>query len=97
MKKLGLALGVLLIVQPALAFSPPRLDVGESIVLRVGAADCEGPIATASRPLRAPKNDPDRLLRMKQAGKLPDQFVCGKCTYSLAGDPSTAYYVKTCK
>ena len=86
-----------LVAQPVLALTSFRSVPVESILVRTGAADCKGPIATANRPIRATSSDPDRLVRMKQAGKLPDQFVCGKCTYSLSGDPGAAYYVKTCK
>ena len=34
---------------------------------------------------------------MRRAGRLPDTFVRGRCTYNLAGDPEVAYYVKTCR
>jgi len=66
---------------PAVSF-----EANDTTVTRIGFANCEGPIATASRPIRAPKNDPEFLLRMKRSGRLPDQFTCGRCTYNLAGD-----------
>lgn len=86
-----------LLAEPAFALRLVQTPSGSSMILNTGSADCRGPIATVNRPLRATSSDPNRLMRMKQAGKLPDQFVCGQCTYSLSGDPSVAYYVKSCK
>ena len=97
MSRLFHTLAALLVAQQAFAFNRGNVIWREQSLILVGSADCDGPIATESRPIRAPKNDPELLLRLKQAGKLPDQFNCGKCTYNLAGDPSVAYYVASCK
>lgn len=98
MKKFLVVLGLgCLIAEPAFALRLVQAPSSNSIIVNTGSADCRGPIATANRPLRATSSDPNRLMRMKQAGKLPDQFVCGQCTYSLGGDPSVAYYVKSCR
>lgn len=99
MKKSLALLGAILIssAQSALAMHPSFPIAGEAFFLRIGATDCKGPIATEDHPLFAPKSDPDRLLRMKREGKLPDKFVCGRCEYDLGGDPGAAYYAKTCK
>jgi hypothetical protein len=92
-------LGAMLISgsQSAFAMPPSFPMAGDAIFLRVGATDCKGPIATEDHPIFAPKEDPDRLLRMRREGKLPDTFVCGRCEYNIGGDPGAAYYVKTCK
>jgi hypothetical protein len=77
---------------PAAIAVPQALPALSSPVLRVGATDCRGPIATEQRPI----TDAKLLAKMRRDGKLPDKFVCGRCEYDLAGDPGAAYYVKTC-
>lgn len=57
------------------------------------AATFEGVIPTEAKPITGEK----RLARMREAGKLPDTFVRGRCTYNLAGDIAAAYYVKECR
>jgi hypothetical protein len=84
---------ILLLADPAFAMPPAALDAGHPLLLRVGAADCKGPIASDKHPITGTA----RLAKMRRDGKLPDRFVCGRCAYDLAGDPGAAYYVKTCK
>jgi hypothetical protein len=67
--------------------------VSNTLLLRIGATDCKGPIATEARPIFGT----DILAKMRQEGRLPDKFVCGRCEYDLGGDPGAAYYVKTCR
>jgi hypothetical protein len=57
------------------------------------AATFQGVIPTEAKPITGEK----RLARMREAGKLPDIFVRGRCTYNLAGDIGAAYYVKECR
>jgi hypothetical protein len=66
----------------------PRL-----LVIPVAASGFKGTIPTEAHPLRGEA----RLASMRRAGRLPDTFVRGRCTYNLAGDPEVAYYVKTCR
>ena len=62
-------------------------------VIPTGATDCKGPIASQAHPIIGA----ERLAKMRREGLLPDRFVCGRCEYSLGGDPGAAYYVKTCR
>jgi hypothetical protein len=56
-------------------------------------ANFVGNIPTEANPIVGEK----RLATMRRAGKLPDTFLRGRCTYNLAGDTGAAYYVKTCR
>ena len=81
------------VVQPASAIPLSSPGGPSALLLRAGAADCEGPIATEAHPIFGT----EILAKMRREGRLPDSFVCGRCKYDLGGDPGVAYYVKTCK
>ena len=70
----------------------PLLQPSASLV-RVGATDCKGPIASEKHPILGEK----LTGRLRREGQLPDSFVCGRCRYDLRGDPGAAYYIKTCR
>ena len=42
-----------------------------------------------------PITDAELLAEMRR--RLAVTFACGRCRYDLAGDPTAAYYVKTCR
>jgi hypothetical protein len=69
-------------------FYPPASD----LIVRIGTTDCKGPVASEMHPIVGEK----RTAKLRQDGRLPDRFVCGRCRYDLRGDPGAAYYVKTC-
>lgn len=77
------------------AVAMPRVSMSatKSLSVKVGATDCRGPIASEKHPIMGEKVTE----KMRQEGKLPDKFVCGRCEYDLAGDAGAAYYVKTCR
>jgi hypothetical protein len=75
----------------AIPLSPPAGP--NTFLLRIGATDCKGPIATEARPIIGT----EILAKMRREGRLPDRFVCGRCEYNLGGDPGAAYYVKKCR
>lgn len=93
MKMLLPLCAILLLGGPAFAMKPAVLDDSNPMLLRVGATDCKGPIASEKHPIMGAA----LLAKMRREGKLPDRFVCGRCEYDLAGDPGAAYYVMTCK
>jgi hypothetical protein len=78
---------------PASAITLSVPNETDSLVLRAAATDCRGPIATENRVIFGVK----RLAKMRREGKLPGQFICGRCEYDLRGDPAAAYYVKKCR
>jgi hypothetical protein len=82
----------LLSVQPA-SGAPLSVPGDARLLLKVGATDCKGPIATEAHPITGAA----RLARMRKEGRLPDRFVCGRCEYLLGGDPGAAFYVKKCR
>jgi hypothetical protein len=85
--------GLFVGVQSASAFPLSTPAGSDQLLLRIGATDCKGPIASEARPIFGTK----LLARMRRTGQLPDTFVCGGCTYNLGGDPGAAYYDKTCR
>jgi hypothetical protein len=84
--------GALLSVPPAFG-AALSLPEDTALLLKVGASDCKGPIATEAHPITGAA----RLARMRKEGRLPDRFVCGRCEYLLGGDPGAAFYVKKCR
>jgi hypothetical protein len=42
-----------------------------------------------------PITDATQLAEMRS--RLPATFACGRCRYDLAGDGTTAYYLRTCR
>jgi hypothetical protein len=62
------------------------------LVVRIGATDCKGPVASERHPIMGEK----LTGKLRQEGRLPDSFVCGRCRYDLRGDPGAAYYIKSC-
>jgi hypothetical protein len=91
MKKSLALLGAMLVSSAQSAFAmhasfPP----GRALLVRIGATDCKGPIATEDRPIYGEA----RLKKMRKEGKLPDTFACGRYRYNLGGDPGTAWYHK---
>jgi hypothetical protein len=85
--------GMLSGMQTTLAMPLASPAEPSTLLLRTGAADCKGPIASEAHPIFGT----ERLAKMRRTGLLPDTFVCGRCTYDLAGDPGVAYYAKTCR
>jgi hypothetical protein len=85
--------GLLVGVQSASAFPLSTPAGSDRLLVRIGATDCKGPIASEAHPIFGTK----LLARMRKTGRLPDTFVCGGCTYNLGGDPGAAYYAKTCR
>ena len=69
-------------------FSPSASE----LIVRIGATDCKGPIASEKHPIMGEK----LTGKLRQEGRLPDSFVCGRCRYDLRGDPGAAYYIKNC-
>lgn len=68
---------------------------GKALLLRIGATDMGpmGQIPTEDKPLY----DKARIKQLRDAGKLPDTFVRGRCTYNIGGDPGTVWYHRSCK
>jgi hypothetical protein len=96
MKELFLLLVVVLLVNEQAASAMPLASSSTGTntqVIPTGATDCKGPIASQAHPIIGA----ERLAKMRREGRLPDSFVCGRCEYSLGGDPGAAYYVKTCR
>jgi hypothetical protein len=77
-------------VETALAFSARSVRHSDATWSKVNFV---GNIPTEANPIVGEK----RLATMRRAGKLPDTFLRGRCTYNLAGDTGAAYYVKTCR
>jgi hypothetical protein len=55
-------------------------------------AVCLQPAPTVSNPIRGRA----LISELREQGKLPDAFKCGRCRYDLVGETEAAYYVKTC-
>jgi hypothetical protein len=71
----------------------PFFQISESeFVVKIGATDCKGPIASEKHPIVGEK----LTGKLRREGRLPDTFVCGRCRYDLRGDPGAAYYIKDC-
>jgi hypothetical protein len=91
MKKSLALLGAMLVSSAQSAFAMhPSFPPGRALLVRIGATDCKGPIATEDRPIYGEA----RLKKMRKEGKLPDTFVCGRYRYNLGGDPGAAWYHK---
>jgi hypothetical protein len=110
MRRIAIGLTALTIATAGLTVSAPAFPGGRSIgvgpgfqsflprkapLLRIRATDMGpmGPIPTEDKPLY----DRARIKQLRDAGKLPDTFVRGRCTYNLGGDPGTAWYYRSCK
>jgi hypothetical protein len=83
----------LLLSVAAVSAGPLFQPAASELVVRVGATDCKGPIALEGNPIMGEK----LTEKMRNEGRLPDSFVCGRCRYELRGDPGAAYYIKTCR
>ena len=57
------------------------------------AAICMLRMPTEANPIR----DATLFEQLRQDGWLVDSFKCGRCSYDLAGDLSSAYYLRTCR
>ena len=97
MKKSLALIGSLLISGPPSAYAMhPTFPAGDAFFLRIAATAGRGPmgpIPTEDNPLVGEA----RIKQLRRAGKLPDVFVRGRCTYDLGGDPATVWYHRTCK
>jgi hypothetical protein len=86
-----ISIGLLASAADVLAVPLFRPSASE-VVVRIGATDCKGPVASEKHPIMG-----ETLTgKLRQEGRLPDSFVCGRCRYDLRGDPGAAYYIKSC-
>ena len=90
MKKSLALLGAMLVTADSASAMHPSFPHGKALFLMIGATDCKGPIATEDRPIYGEA----RLKKMRNEGKLPDTFICGRYRYNLGGDPGAAWYHK---